>query len=69
MNVAEFTEWITCKVNWKGRKKKQQQQHTHTHTQKSHKSEFKIPPYGSIRGATQNFRDFARNNMNTYFKS
>ena len=22
-----------------------------------------------IRGATQNFREFARNNMNTYFKS
>ena len=22
-----------------------------------------------LRGATQNFREFARNNMNTYFKS
>jgi hypothetical protein len=48
MNVAEFSEWITCKVNCKlkgggeeeekkGKKKEQ----------KSHKSEFKIPPYGS----------------------
>ena len=25
--------------------------------------------YMYIRGATQNFREFARNNMNTYFKS
>ena len=38
MNAAEFSEWITCKERKKERKGEKK---------KSHKSEFKIPPYGS----------------------
>ena len=41
MNVAEFSEWITCKVNCKRKKERKKKK------QKSQKSEFKIPPYGS----------------------
>jgi len=29
----------------------------------------KLDRNGKLRGATQTFREFARNNMNTYFKS
>ena len=52
MNVAELTEWITCKVNCKLKKrkekkrkeKKRKEKKRKEKKQKSHKSEFKIPP-------------------------
>ena len=48
MNVAEFSEWITCKVNWGGKKeRKKRKKKKEKKKKQSHKSEFKIPPYGS----------------------